>query len=94
MTAAILAGRKTCTSRTRRYGVAGEIVDSPAGELVIIAVQRSKLGHIAEQLYLQEGLSSPERFIALWKGIHPRKRYDPDQLVWLHEFHKHKEPAP
>lgn len=81
----ILSGLKTMTSRTKRYGEAGEVLDSPAGKLRLRAVTRVRLDVVLE-FYRQEGCQSPQEFIDIWKRIHPRRGFLPNELVWLHEF--------
>ena len=34
---------------------------------------------------VEEGCSSPEEFIEIWNGLHPRG-FHPDDWVYLHEF--------
>ena len=79
---------KTATSRNKRYGIVGDtfVVDGVTYKLTSIA--RLRLGYIAEQKYAQEGAKSPEEFINVWNEIHPRKKYNPVQKVYYHEFER------
>lgn len=84
---AILSGAKTCTARTRKYGEVGDDLRTPwAGvKLRIIGLSKVPLWAV-ENRYRDEGCSSPEEFVRIWKTIHPRNPYDRDMEVWLHEF--------
>lgn len=86
MTAAILAGRKSCTSRNKRYGRLGDTFPLSARTYRLVAVRRLRLGFVARELFKEEGTGSPVEFAALWAEIHPRKGWDPEQLVWTHFF--------
>jgi len=41
---------------------------------------------VAKQWYQDEGCKSPEEFEQVWKALHPRRGFDPNQKVWLHRF--------
>jgi hypothetical protein len=86
MTAAIREGRKWMTSRTKRYGDDGDFVDSPAGPLFLIHVGRRPLSEVAQDFYKAEGFESPEAFEQAWTELHPRRGFQPDDLVWVHTF--------
>lgn len=92
MVAAILAGTKTCTSRTRRYGRAGDVLESDAGPLRLTKVWRGDVASVAARRYVEEGFSSPDDFLAVWREIHPKARaqgYSPHfDRVWVHEFER------
>ena len=92
MIRALFEGRKTATSRTKRYGIPGDTF-VVSGQLFRIArVKCEKLSIVAREYYREEGFSSPSELIAAWKRIHPRKGWDPQQFVFLHEFEKVTEP--
>ena len=88
---AIRSGRKTMTTRTRRYGKVGDILDTPFGAVRLLDVRRVCLGAVRVHWYWDEGFDGPYRFEAAWARLHPRKGFDPDQRVWLHEFEFHGE---
>ena len=83
----IKLGVKTMTCRTRKYGEPGDMLDTNLGvRIQILEVRRMRLGDVAKRHWREEGCESPEEFVAVWEGIHPRRDFDPDQLVWLHVF--------
>ena len=86
----ILAGRKTCTSRNKRYGNPGDTfnVRDETEETVceLTEVKKEKLQTVAYEYYRAEGFNSVEGFVDKWNEIHPRKGYQPLQEVWLHIF--------
>jgi hypothetical protein len=45
-----------------------------------------RLEIVANHLYEIEGAESPDEFIKVWNQIHPYKKFDPDQIVWVHFF--------
>lgn len=79
-------GKKTATSRTRRYGVVGDVftVDGITYQLEVIA--NVTLQTVCDVAYDIEGAKSKEEFIKIWEEIHPRKGWVPDQHVWFHRF--------
>ncbi len=89
MLAAIKAGRKTCTARTHRFGKPGDLLDTEgAGVVRLIGIEQVALRVVRDKHWQREGLASPEAFESIWREIHPRKGFDPDQMVWLHMFER------
>lgn len=82
----IRSGEKIVTARTRRWGNAGDLLQTPAGVIRLLAVYKRMLGEVRDQWYLREGCASPEDFEAVWKTIHPRRGFRYNDLVYLHEF--------
>lgn len=83
----IRSGRKTATSRPRKYGKPGDALRTPWGDtLALMSVHRLKLSTIAQTHYMEEGFDSPEAFLSAWKRIHPRKAVKPDGLLYFHTF--------
>ena len=82
----VLLGSKTCTSRNQLYGEIGDYFHIDGHRFVLTAVSSAPLGYVARNKYEQEGFINPAGFIKKWNEIHPIRRYDPNQIVWLHEF--------
>jgi len=82
---ALLNDTKTLTSRTKRYGKKGDLFEAFGGLFLIISVDKMKLKQVAK-LWREEGCNSQEDFINVWKQIHPRKGFDPEQEVFVHKF--------
>lgn len=82
----MLSGAKTCTSRTKKKGEPGDTFDAFGATFLINYVDRVRLDYVARLCWKQEGATSMENFVEIWKHIHPRKGYDPDQWVYLHGF--------
>jgi hypothetical protein len=59
-------------------------------EFVLTSVRPKKLRQVAHELWEEEGCKSESDFIEIWKGIHPRKGWDPEQFVFVHEFEQVK----
>lgn len=83
---AIRSGRKTATSRPRRYGQAGDIVKTRFGYVRIRSCTRMSLAEIRDRHWREEGCSSPEQFEAVWRRLHPRSGFVPWHRVWFHRF--------
>lgn len=83
---ALLSDRKTATTRTKPYGKAGDRFWAVGALFELQDVSQVSLSFVAHGLWREEGLSSSEEFMHVWKQIHPLRGYDPDQRVWLHRF--------
>ena len=82
----MLSGQKTCTSRYKRYGYAGETFEAFGATFEISGVNRYRLSDVAELMYLAEGFSSPDQFLRMWWKLHPRRDRDMDAFVYTHWF--------
>lgn len=82
----VLSGNKTCTSRNQLYGETGDWFYIDRHKFTITATSSAPLGYVAKNKYKEEGFESPAGFIKKWNEIHPIRRYDPCQIVWLYEF--------
>lgn len=78
-------GTKTMTARTKRKGDVGDTFVAFGRTFILTEVRKVQL-HVVRGYYMHEGCDSPEHFEAVWKRIHPRRGYRPDDWVWLHEF--------
>ena len=79
-------GRKVVTSRTKQMGKYGDTFEAFGKTFVILAVTKKSLGMVATLYWYEEGCDSKQEFIDVWKKIHPRKGYVPEQIVYLHRF--------
>ena len=82
----MVSGKKTCTSRTKRYGITGDKFKIFGMEFELTRVQQVELFEIANNQFEKEGFDSYQEFINCWNRIHPRKKYNPFQLIWAHFF--------
>jgi len=83
----LLSGRKTCTTRTSRLGLPGDEFVAFGAWFRIRSVEKVELGDVANILYEQEGVSSPNDFITIWLELH-RSYIPTTQVWWLHRFEK------
>lgn len=88
MKQAILEGRKSATTRNKRYGKRGDTFTLDGQKFVLKYIHRMPLGVVARNLWMEEGCPSEEQFIKIWKQIHPRKGFVKHQMVFVHEFVK------
>jgi hypothetical protein len=83
----MMIGRKTATTRTKKYGKQGDqfiscgILYELTDDVTILT-----LDEVAHSWYTEEGFATPEQFIVCWIKLHPRKGYIPKQKVFLHQF--------
>jgi hypothetical protein len=82
---------KIMTSRNRRYGEPGDEFDAFGATFKMKDIKQEKLEKVALYFFFEEGCESPADFIDIWKKLHPKKGWDPEQLVWVHEFKKEAE---
>lgn len=82
----IRSGVKNRTARTKKYGEAGDVVNSPVGPLRIKSVHLESLEAIRDVFWKDEGVESPDEFVKVWCRIHPRAGWTPAKRVWLHHF--------
>ncbi len=86
-----IAEVKTCTSRTKRCGDIGDTFVIRDARFVLVEVANMDLDTIRTYYFEQEGFSSAQGFEDYWNLLHPRKRFQADQLVWVHWFERMKE---
>ncbi len=84
---AMLTGRKTVTSRFKRYGNVGDKFSVFGARFWLIRVTRTDLVYVAEEWYREEGFQSTDEFYLAWKKIHPRRNILSSR-VWVHEFER------
>lgn len=83
----MLAGVKTCTSRTQGMGRPGDTFEAFGAQFRLVSVDAVPLAEVAS-LWREEGCQSEEHFKEVWREIHPVKGYDAAQIVTLHRFRK------
>lgn len=84
----MLAGTKTCTARTRKYGQPGDTFEAWGATFEIREIVHLLLATVRDKFHLQEGFSSPGEFVAIWWKLHPIKGFDPEAAVYVHSFRK------
>lgn len=83
---AVLYGRKTCTSRTRKYGEPGDVFTAFGAQFRIVRVERLPLKYVATIYHQEEGFCDASGFISAWRKLHQVRGYVPDQVVYVHFF--------
>ena len=82
----MLTGKKSATSRTKRYGSPGDYFEAFGRVFILTNVYRIRLASVAYYHYLEEGCNSDFHFRKIWERLHPRKGYCPEQKVYIHIF--------
>ena len=85
---ALLTGIKTKTTRTKRYGYLGDHFKAFGATFLLTSIRRTPLKIVADRYYQEEGLISSLEFREIWRQLHPKKGFQPEQIVWLHTFMK------
>lgn len=86
----MLTGRKTVTSRTKRYGDIGDTFQCFGAVFRFVDVSKQSLIHVETHLFDLEGCDSPEQFRRVWEQLHPRRGYIDRDRVYVHRFEKVK----
>jgi hypothetical protein len=93
----ILKGIKRATSRQHPKGKTGDFFKVGEATFVIERVESHTLGFVADNLYKDEGLDSPQGFVDVWNGIATGMAakwgdnskfpfFEPSIPVWTHFF--------
>jgi len=87
---ALASGKKTATTRNKRYAKRGSRFTAFGMSFELLSVGKVSLWMVAYAFYEEEGLDSPEAFIDVWNRLHRRKKYEDDYKlkVWLHLFRR------
>ena len=83
MTAALLDGRKCCTSRSKKYGELGDTFNVEGEVFRIVDIVPELLSDITALYYRCEGCRTADEFIDLWKRLH-RGVWNPDRVYYIH----------
>jgi len=83
--APMLDGTKIMTSRTKYYGRIGDYFNAFGHTFVLTSVVKRHLDFIMDH-WKEEGCSSKEDFLAVWKSIHPVRNLDMTEMFWVHSF--------
>jgi hypothetical protein len=83
----LLNGTKVCTSRTRRMGKEGDRFEAFGSYFLIERIHHIPLEAV-KALWKEEGCRSTDDFVQVWNDIHPNKKFNSDQLIYLHWFRK------
>lgn len=86
--ASMLSGKKTVTTRTRRFGYPGDLFEAFGRVFVLTEVYPTFLDVVIALHYLEEGFNSPQEFIDLWDRLHRGVPYlkRPGRPVYFHRF--------
>lgn len=84
----MLKGDKTATTRSKKYGEAGDTFKKFGATFRIIIVLKLPLSAIAYAFYKNEGFKTRQGFIDIWKRLHPRRGYNPEDKKYIHFFLK------
>lgn len=84
----MLSGFKVCTSRNKKYGEPEDTFWVWGNKFKLIAIVKFPLSYVKFYFFNIEGFETELEFMECWAKLHPKKGYDPEQLVWVHFFEK------
>lgn len=84
----MLTDIKTMTCRPRVMGRVDDRFRAFGAEFELTHVLRTTLLFVASDAWRQEGVESPAAFQVIWEDIHPRRGFDPEQVVYAHIFRR------
>lgn len=82
----VLAGTKTTTVRTKRYGSVGDEFELEGRTFRIVAVEMMPLAEARDRVWREEGMASAAEFERVWSENHPQRGFRGDDAVWVHRF--------
>ena len=85
---AVLAGTKTTTVRTRRFGTPGDVFEVEGVAFRLVAVEAMTLARARDLAWRDEGMDDPAAFEAAWRENHPTRGWRDADTVWLHRFER------
>ena len=84
----LLDGRKTMTSRTRKFGDPGDQFLAFGAIFEFTHVFRISVGYMISDCFRQEGCASVQELMKIWNDIHPQTGIVNHQIVWAHIFRR------
>lgn len=83
-----ISGLKTEQRRNGIYGYPGEHFKLDDTDFEITGVSRQRLGDMTESDAKAEGFANLSDYQRLILRMHPGMQWQPDALVWLHQFRR------
>lgn len=80
------SGQKVMTCRIKKLGEVGDTFEAFGSQFILTHVFRCRLGYVLSDAFEQEGCSSVQELMDIWKSIHPVRGVDADEIVWAHCF--------
>lgn len=85
MAAAVLNGRKCCTTRRTRHGDRGDEFEVVGVGFRLVQVLRATLPDVRDALYMAEGFATPQAFEETWRALHGGE-FETGRDVYVHFF--------
>lgn len=85
---AVLAGTKTTTVRTRRFGSVDDTFEVEGVAFELVAVDIMPLAAARESVWRDEGMTSSAEFERVWSENHPTRGFRGEDAVWVHRFRR------
>lgn len=84
----MLSGKKTMTTRPKKYGQPGDWFKAFGATFLLTEVYQVHLNLVAFTCYNEEGFNSPQEFRECWDKLHPHVTFEekPNRPVYLHRF--------
>lgn len=79
-------GKKTATSRTKKYGEVGDYFNIDGWWFQLTGVDKRSLHDVVTFHLGEEGARNRQEFIEIWNTIHPKRGFVGSDEVWFHAF--------
>ena len=91
--APMLDGRKTCTSRNKPVAEAGDTFEVFGAKFKVTRVMPLLLKDVADLYWRDEGATSSEHFLRIWKRTQRNREPDLERTVYMHRFRREETTA-
>lgn len=82
----LINGEKTSVRRNDRYADPNDEIELNRKTFIIKNVYPQKLRDMTDEMAIEEGYSNLEVYKEALKSIHSGAVWNPEQVVWTHEF--------
>lgn len=82
----IINGEKTTVRRNDRYADAGDEINLDGKLFTVVDIYPQKLKSLTDRDVKAEGYANVEEYKDALTSIHHSVVWDPEQIVWAHEF--------
>lgn len=82
----IINGEKTSVRRNDRYADQNDEIELKGNTFIIKDVYPQKLKDMNDEMAKEEGYSNLQNYKEALTSIHSEAVWNPDQVVWTHEF--------
>lgn len=82
----IITGKQTASTRKWAFAGPGSVFYAFGKKFLLEEVVATTLDRAAKHYYLREGVNTVREFVARWEMLAGSKRWNPDEVVYVHLF--------